>query len=262
MNWLLLHLPTAVLGLLTVGAVVALSAGGLFLVRRNVELQTLESHNAVAGFIIAVVGVVYAVLLGFVVVVVWQEYADARAAADDEATLVASLFENAAAFSEPQRGELDQRLETYARSVITEEWAAMARQRERVSTELAFHDLWQGFRTATPHSRVEQIFYDQSIQQMEQLTEARQDRLLASHAKVPGVMWTVLLMGGLITVGFTYFFGVSNFRAQLMMVLVLATTVGLVLFLILAMNYPFTGGLSIRPSAMQEVLEDLRFIAM
>jgi hypothetical protein len=259
-QWLLVRIPTWVLGVVIAGVVVGLSVAGLVMVRRNVALQTLESHNAVAGFIIAVVGVVYAVLLGFVVVVVWQQFISAQAAADQEAADVASLFECANAFAEPQRSALDGRLRSYAASVVNHEWPAMARGAESVRTEHAFHGLWSEWRAVKPGSKIENRFYIEAVQVMGQLTQARNNRLLASHAKLPAVMWAALITGGVITIGFTYFFGVPNFKAQLLMVAVLAAMIAVVLFLILAMNYPFTGGLSIPPRSMQDVLEDLRFI--
>ena len=39
--------------------------------RRVVGVEVLERHNEVAGFIYAVLGVVYAVLLGFAAITVW-----------------------------------------------------------------------------------------------------------------------------------------------------------------------------------------------
>ena len=68
----------------------------MVLVRRSVELSTLEAHHDVAGFILAVVGVVYAVLLAFVVVIVWQQFDSSRSDADREATIVLALYQDAA----------------------------------------------------------------------------------------------------------------------------------------------------------------------
>ena len=51
---------------------VSLAAGGLILVQRLVPNEVRRQHNDVAGFIYAVLGVVYAVLLGLVVVAVWS----------------------------------------------------------------------------------------------------------------------------------------------------------------------------------------------
>jgi hypothetical protein len=52
-------------------------------------LSTLEQHNDVAGFII---GVLYAVLLAFVVVVTWQNFDRAEQIATHEAEVVEALY--------------------------------------------------------------------------------------------------------------------------------------------------------------------------
>src|SRR4051794_14548805 len=90
-TWVLLHIPTAVLFVGIVAITVGLSIAGVLIVRRKVDASVLEPHHDVAGFILAVVGVVYAVLLAFVVVIVWQQFEDARADADREAAVLLAV---------------------------------------------------------------------------------------------------------------------------------------------------------------------------
>ncbi|MDQ3834611.1 MAG: hypothetical protein M3315_13495, partial [Actinomycetota bacterium] len=62
----------------------AVSIAGLVLVRRLTSLSVRQEHNDVAGFIYAVVGISYAVLLAFLVIAVWERFEAARDAADQE----------------------------------------------------------------------------------------------------------------------------------------------------------------------------------
>jgi hypothetical protein len=73
-----------------VGLTVMLSIGGMLLVRRWIPLAVLQSHNEVAGFIYAVVGVVYAVLLAFTAIVVWEQHTHAESVAAQEASELAT----------------------------------------------------------------------------------------------------------------------------------------------------------------------------
>jgi hypothetical protein len=75
--------------LYTLGAV-----GGLVLVQRLVSTELRKGHNEVAGFIYAVLGVAYAVLLGLMVVAVWEDWQAANATANDEANEVAEIYPN------------------------------------------------------------------------------------------------------------------------------------------------------------------------
>lgn len=71
-RFLLGHVPGVILGFLIVAVGVVVSLIGLFLIRRIVGIATLEQHNEVAGFIIAVIGALYSVLLAFVMITVWN----------------------------------------------------------------------------------------------------------------------------------------------------------------------------------------------
>src|SRR5206468_2087773 len=103
---------------------IGVAIGGLFLVRRSVALATLEQHNDVAGFIIAVIGVLYAVLLGFIVVVMWQQFDEATKTAATEAELLSPLYRDAAVFPD-DTGRIRADLRRYAENVVTREWDTM-----------------------------------------------------------------------------------------------------------------------------------------
>jgi hypothetical protein len=68
----------------------------------------------------------------------------------------------------------------------------------------------------------------------------------------------VLIGGGVVTVLFTYFFGLKSFRAQLLMTGLYVTAIGFVLFLVAAIDYPFTGSVSIKPEAMEMVIQRMQ----
>ena len=68
-------------------------------------------------------------------------------------------------------------------------------------------------------------------------------------------LWFVLLLGGIITVVFTFFFGSQNLYAQLTMTTLLAVLIVLIIFTILIMDFPYSGDLSIPVTPFQQVLE-------
>src|SRR3954447_6846409 len=117
-KFLLVHVAGLMLAAVFLVVSVGAALAGLLLVRRSVALSTLERHNDVAGFIIAVIGVLYAVLLAFVVVISWQNFDEAHQTASSEAQLVDGLYRDASAF-QPQTADMRQKLDSYARSVVT-----------------------------------------------------------------------------------------------------------------------------------------------
>src|SRR4028118_505733 len=118
---------TAVYGVLTVCAVALVAVAGLEAVRRLVPAKRRQEHNDVAGFIYAVVGVIYAVLLALMVIAVWEEHEAAKATVREEANELADVFWLAHRLPEPEGPRLQELALSYATVVTEEEWPRMAR---------------------------------------------------------------------------------------------------------------------------------------
>src|SRR5215203_3541573 len=112
---------------------VLVSLIGLVLVRRLAPIEQLAQHTDVAGYVYAVVGVIYAVVLALVVIAAWEEYRDAREAVADEASAVLNLARAANGWPAGDRDEVESALIAYARKVVDDEWPAMARGEDRKS---------------------------------------------------------------------------------------------------------------------------------
>ena len=76
------------------------------MVQRLVPAKLRAQQNDVAGFIYAVVGVVYAVLLALVVIAVWEQFERARETVESEANAVAEIFWLGHRLPEPEGQEL------------------------------------------------------------------------------------------------------------------------------------------------------------
>src|SRR5262245_50250014 len=100
-------------------------------------------QNEVAGFFIAVLGVVYGVLLAFAVVVVWEDFEDARTGVEKEANSLGDLYRLADAMPEPTRSQIQQQAKAYARAVIDREWPLLEDGRESPEALRELDGLWQ-----------------------------------------------------------------------------------------------------------------------
>jgi hypothetical protein len=88
----LLKLPLSVLALLVVGLPVLLAVVGLLLVRSRVPHPRLQPHHDVAGYIYSGLAVLYAVLLAFFVVMVWEQFNTTNIRVHKEADELSNLF--------------------------------------------------------------------------------------------------------------------------------------------------------------------------
>ncbi|WP_102126520.1 DUF4239 domain-containing protein [Deinococcus planocerae] len=240
--------------LLFVLASVLASLGGMLLVRRSVRLSTLEEHREVAGFVYAVIGVVYAVLLAFVVIVAWEEQGEARARTEQEANALADLYRGARAFPPEARTALREDLRGYAETVVGREWPALSRGEASPETQRAYDRLWEGYLRLSPRTAYESVWYTQALERLNDLGDERRLRLLSGQSRLPGLMWAVLWVGALVTVTFSYFFGVRSVWSQGLIVLSLSGTIALILFLVLALDRPFSGVIRVGPEAFEQVV--------
>jgi len=95
------------------------------------------------------------------------------------------------------------------------------------------------------------------LNQLDHVTQERRQRLELAAGIVPGLIWLVLLLGAMITLSFTFFFGLENLRAQIAMTGMLALLIYLALFVAASIDHPFTGPIRVTPESLNLVLEDL-----
>jgi hypothetical protein len=256
-------LHTVVYGALVVGGVCLVALAGFELVHRLVPAQTRQQHNDVAGFIYAALGVIYAVLLALVVITVWEEYQAAAETVEQEANATAEIFLLGYELPEPEGAHVQKLAHSYAEEVVHHEWPLMASGKQppleqEAGTQTGWNlidDLRATIHGFEPQTRAQQKLYAEGLNQVENLSNARRTRLIASEEGVPGILWAVLIFGGIATVGFTYLFGLESTWAHRLMVVTLAAVIGLVLFTVGALGYPFEGGARIGTGFFELVLE-------
>jgi protein-S-isoprenylcysteine O-methyltransferase Ste14 len=227
---------------------------GLLLVQRLVPPERREVHNDVAGFIYAVLGVAYAVLLAFVVIAVWQDYKTAQTTAESEANELAGVYFLASQLPEPQRTRLQDLARRYARVVVEEEWPMMEQGQTSPRADSLLRQLRLELLQFDPRTRGEQVLYERGLTNLHDAIDARRSRLLEVREGIPNLLWVVLVLGGVITVSFTYLFGLKSNLAHALMVAALTLVICAILFTIGEFNNPFSGVVEIRPDAFKEML--------
>jgi protein-S-isoprenylcysteine O-methyltransferase Ste14 len=231
-------------------------------VQRLVPATIRKEHNEVAGFIYAALGVIYAVLLALVVIAVWEEFGRARVTVESEANALAEIFWLAHALPEPERHHLQELARSYAQEVADEEWPLM----EQGRTPLMEHtratprgwalidDIRATVQGYEPRTEAGQELYAEGLDQVQRLADARRTRLVQAEESIPAVLWVVLVVGGVMAVGFTYLFGLEDTWAHMLMVASLAGVIALVLFTIGVLDHPFSGSARIGTGAFELVL--------
>jgi Na+/proline symporter len=247
--------PLWLSGLLLVGLTSVIACFGPSVVRRFVALEKLTTNNEVAGFKFATVGVLYAVLLAFAIILVWQKYSDAESTVEREAGAAAAMYHLSSGLGETQAPALRAALTVYLRSAISDEWPAMESGNESKNTHEALEGLYRAV-LGSARSQSDSALISEIFSQLDTLTQARRSRILAAEGTVPGILWAVLFIGAATTIGFTFFFGTRNLKAQMLMTALLSILIFSELLIVVALDRPFSGTVKVSPDALVDVIAD------
>ena len=175
MIWLL-QMPAPLLGFLAVAVGRRdLSVGGLLIFRKLVSHTRLESANLVSAQVFQLAGVLYAVLVAFLVVVVWEQFGDAEDATQAEASAIAELLRDSVAIPPTYRAQVQQSLIAYTSDVIDDELPRMRRGETIEEESGPMTDVWSAYLSVQPQSRNEIAFFDHDIVEAQRPERQPQD---------------------------------------------------------------------------------------
>jgi Protein of unknown function (DUF4239) len=253
--------PLWLSALIVVAVPTTLAVLGPYVVRHYVNLEKLTTNNEIAGFKFATVGVLYAVLLAFAIILVWQKFSDAEALVAQEAGATETIFRLSSSLGEPSRKEqLRGALTAYVAVAVADDWPAMDRGEEEGSPSVrqALDELYTVLLAPPLPQGGDTILLPEILHQLDLITKARRARLVAAAGSVPGVVWMVLFGGAMLTVAFTFFFGTRSLPAQTLMTALLSLLIFFELLTIVTIDRPFSGAVRVEPRALADVLDDFK----
>jgi hypothetical protein len=233
-----------------------LSVAGLLLVRHFIHHSKLKAHHDVADPILGAVAGVYAVLLAFVVITVWQGFDKSNSNVEQEANYLADIYRDAEAFSPDFRAKVQETLREYRQAIIKYEWKTMQKGEMSPEVEKLMRDVWSLYTTYQPKNSTEQSFFDESVRKLNSFRELRRQRIMDARTGIHPLLWFVLIMGAMAIISFTFLFGTENLKAHIVMVALLSIVISLILFTILSLDFPFTGSVIISPEPFRQILLD------
>ena len=211
---------------------------------------TAEQQNIVLGPFAFVV-TLYAFLLSFVVINLWQTFTQAQRTAVSEAETVAVLYRLTGSFPGTQVGR--QTMIQYVQSVVQDEWPAMAGGKTSPKTEALYNQIWQEVQGLVPSTAKEQLLYAEFLDQLSTLADSRRDRLLMVDGSIPNLMWTILVYGGLLLLSGLYYLGIGSPREQIVIDFSVIAMLFATVYLGIELSGPFQGDVHVSPKAFERI---------
>ncbi len=246
-----------VLALLIVGGAIAYAVVGVLVGRKLTRKHVAEGHNDVLVPVFLTAGVIYAVLLGFMVVAVWETYNAAHENAAEEAALLVPMYRESQLMA-PEKGvKMRQHLREYAETVIKNEWPLMNKGLGKSSLEnrRAIRGMIETFGTLTPATEVKKMVDAEFLKTLSQINLDKNKRLMQAGEEMSWIMWLGAVGGGAIVVGMSFFLYMDRKWFQVGMVSVMSGLIGLLLFMMTVLSRPFVGPLALDPAPYEASLK-------
>lgn len=210
-----------------------------------------REHNEIIGWQVSVLGTTYAVIIGFMLYAVWTTLQSAEINADGEANCLVNVFRLADGLPAEQRVQVHQLARQYADAVIDQEWPAMLNGRLHPSGHGVIQQLWTAVLLTQPNNFSEQTSMNLTLTEISSMTEHRRLRELQSQTHLPGILWMVLLLGGVITTLSSCLFGTDNFKLHCVQVFSLTLLLSLALVAIADIDRPYQGAVHVNPTGFE-----------
>jgi hypothetical protein len=257
-NWFL-GLPWPLIAIVIAGGFVSFGTVGLSLTRRWIlpRFGHIAHQNDVTAIIHHGTLIIYGLAVALLAIAVWENQSEVRKIVSAEAAQIASTYRDVGAYPEPTRSRLQADLKTYTEYIIREAWPQQRRGHVPTGGVATMDRLQQDLGAFEPATKGQEALHLETLRGFSELIQARRLRLDSVSSGLPPPMWAVVLFGALITLVSAFFFEVGNARLHRFMVAMLATVLGLLIFLIAFYDSPYRGSHGITPEAYELVHHQL-----
>jgi hypothetical protein len=249
-------LNTVPTGLLIVAVVSVTCCGVLiavWLIRRWVPATRDEFNSEIVAAMLGVLATLFGLLLAFVVVIEFQNHDDARANVETEADALASIVRDTQALGSPDADNVRAAVDRYVRAVIEDEWPRMHDGKgESPRAATAINELYETMQGIEPRSASARTFYEDSVRQLNSALDARRDRLADAQGGLPAEVAALIIVGSITILSYATLVGSRNFWFHAIGAGLIAVVISFSLVVLLALSYPFSGGLEIAPNPFEE----------
>jgi hypothetical protein len=256
----LYRVPSPVLLVVALVVSVAVVAYLQRTIHRRFREVDFEEHNQVGGFIITIAGTLYAVVLGFLTVVVWQQYQDAAQRVSSESAAVSDAWHTAVGLPPAVRSPLRHDVFAYANEMLQNEWPLMREGRFSIEGDRLIMEMTGIVGSYVPKNLGEATAQSATMQSLVAVHDARLRRLSSNETGMSWLEWAVLGIGALVVIGFCSLFGMRNNRTHTIMTSSVTVIIMTMIVMIFELQYPFRSDLGIAPNAWVGLIRHIDYM--
>jgi hypothetical protein len=248
-------IPNWLFAVLVIGTCVTIGMVGHRLTERWVKriVGNNGDYNDLVFTTLATVGVFFGITLGLISVGAWEKFSGISTNVDQEAASLAVLYQSAKSYPDEASYRIKFAIEDYTQYVIQEGWPL---QRKGIVPQKGISKVDEIRRTLAafePVTESMKALHAETLSKFNEMIVYRRNRLASITSGLPETLWGVVVGGAIINLIIPWFLVYDRKLVQYIMILLMATTIGILIFLMGAMDNPFRGEFSVSPEAFQLV---------
>lgn len=224
---------------------------GLLVFRRLVGSEVLKDQHEVTDPYSQFVGMLFAVLLGFMVADAMSRFSEARHTVQLEASAIANVFRTADGLPDSTRKQIRGLCLDYVKSVANDEWPKLKLKQTSNESWHVYRNLWRACSEYEPQTARQTNAQTAMLTAMCSVGDSRRMRQDTLNNGLPPILWGILIVGGVATIIFTYFFTTRSVVIQIAMVSIVSLVICLNIFLLTSYDDPFSGDVMIDPGVFK-----------
>lgn len=205
---------------------------------------TLDSVNVL-------IGLLFSIVLAFVIGSVLVDYDHARSEAQREANAIGAIYGFAWGIPETAQSTWKRAARQYAILVINEDWPLMQQQQASENAWTALTALRDHIYALDAANDREQSLQDKAMDKVQEIYDARRTRVDLVHAGIPDFLWYTLLGGAVLVVFFPLLTKPHLTSRLLIAVGIQGAVIAGALYLVTVLNHPYSGTYRVEPNAFQ-----------
>lgn len=211
--------------------------------------------NQTIGYATSVFGLFYGLLVGLLAVAAYQNAEGVERSAFREATTIATLYSDLRSYPEPIRAQMREMLRDYVLYTIYEDWPAHREGAMKVGGANRADAMRERLATFDPQTLSQEIVHRQVVGTFHDFSVARQERLAGVITRIPRVLWYAVGAGAIINIVLLIMLKMRPIP-HLVLGGLTSFFLGVMLFVIVALDDPFRGEAGLDPEALQLLWEN------
>jgi len=257
MSGWLLHLPVLWMTVVILAITYLITALLYLLITALATGERARIFKSISPGILSPLGVMFALLVGFLAAQVWNDADRANSAVNREASALRAVVLLASGLSDDVEARLRELIRLHIEDAVTREWPAMGRG-DATLTIIPVR-LQQALELAlklNPQGGGEAVAQREIVSSLQGALEARRQRIILSESSLNWVKWAALLVEACLTLVTIAIVHTDNRAANRIILAIFATAAAVSVSLVAAHSHPFMGDVSVSPSILLQVLPE------